>query len=115
MLLSADIMMEKVTINVQIPYMLEMSSFFTEALTPPVAIETPSGGGYAPVPVPSEGGNEEGPVMTVYFSISQPEIVLLADPESQNSRIIVVNVCIHSNHFTDFLKTKIKLPKKNKC
>lgn len=85
-------MMEKVRINLQIPYMLELSSFFTEAFATPVSTATPAGGGYAPVQVPGEGDSEEGPVMTLYFSMSKPEIVLLADPESQNSRIIVVNV-----------------------
>ncbi|XP_053396044.1 intermembrane lipid transfer protein VPS13A-like isoform X3 [Mercenaria mercenaria] len=90
----ADIMMEKVTINLQIPYILELSSFLTEALTSPVTIETPAGGGHTPVPAPPYSGSEEGPVMTVYFSMSQPEIVLLADPESHNSRIIVVNADI---------------------
>jgi hypothetical protein len=106
---SADIMMEKVTINVQIPYMMELSSFVTEALTPPVTMETPAGGGYSPVPVPTENDSEEGPVITVYFSISQPEIVLLADPETQNSRIIVVNVSIHSNHLYIYLSSLRRL------
>lgn len=87
-------MMEKVTVNIQIPYMLEMSDFFTEAFTSPVAIETPAGGSTTPRPVPVDDSNEEGPVMTVYLSIKEPELVLLADPESQNCRIIVVNVSV---------------------
>lgn len=91
-------MMEKVTVNIQIPYFLEMSNFFTEAITSPDAIETPAGGSTAArVVVPQNSSSEEGPVMTVYFSMKEPELVLLADPESHTCRIIVVNVSDFKN------------------
>ena len=88
--------MEKVTVIIQIHYLLEMSNFFTEAIASPVTIETPQPppGGYAAARVilPQEDNGENGPVMTVYFSMKEPELVLLADPECQDCRTIVVNV-----------------------
>ncbi|XP_052807431.1 intermembrane lipid transfer protein VPS13A-like isoform X2 [Mya arenaria] len=88
----ADIMMEKVTINIQIPYILELSDFFTCALTSPVSPAPPQDS-LIPGPLPAlvvDGG----PVMTVYCSVKQPELVILADPGSNSSRIIVINADI---------------------
>ncbi|KAL4233205.1 hypothetical protein ACF0H5_007889 [Mactra antiquata] len=87
----ADIMMEKVIMNVQIPYITELSNFFIEAFQTSDSVVAPPGGSTTYTTLTPSGENDEGPVMTVYFSISQPEMVLLADPEQQNSRIIVVN------------------------
>ena len=95
--ISADVMMEKVILNVQIPYILELSSFFTDALTSPedkkqatspIEDVTPT----VPVPVPVTSPDHQTPVMTVYCSVKQPEIMLFADPESESSRILVMNV-----------------------
>ena len=84
-------MMEKVILNVQIPYIMELSNFFMEALTDPEgAKSTPDS--EKPSSQLLVVPEEDGPVTTVYFSVKQPEIVLLADPESSNSRVIVVNV-----------------------
>ena len=89
--------MEKVILNIQIPYIMELSSFFTEAFsTPEDKKKTANLPGAAtsnvPVPVPVTSPDHQTPVMTVYFSVKQPEIVLFADPESENSRILVMNV-----------------------
>ena len=91
--------MEKVIVNVQIPYILELSSFFTGALTNPEdkkQATSPVGGitPTVPVPVPITSPDHQTPVMTVYCSVKQPEIVLFADPESKSSRILVMNVSI---------------------
>ena len=102
-------MMEKVIINVQIPYIMELSSFFTESLSDPdekKQVTSPAGGvsPAVPVPVPVTSPDHQTPVMTVYCSVKQPEIVLFADPESDNSRILVMNVSIVIVQLSDFLK-----------
>ena len=103
---SADIMMEKVILNVQIPYIMELSSFITEAFSAPQdkkPATSPSGTATLniPVSVPVTSPDHQTPVMTVYFSVKQPEIVLFADPESENSRTLVMNVSLLSESFQD--------------
>ncbi|XP_052241928.1 intermembrane lipid transfer protein VPS13A-like isoform X2 [Dreissena polymorpha] len=102
----ADVMMEKIKANIQIPYMLELTKFFTTAFTSPVPMETMPDGPAAPLPV-LVGGEEEGPVMTLYFSIKQPELVLLADPENQNSRIVVLNADISFEYTANIVQQKM--------
>ena len=94
-------MMEKVILNVQIPYILELSSFFTDALTSPEdkkQATSPVGAITPTVPVPVTSPDHQTPVMTVYCSVKQPEIVLFADPESESSRVLVMNVSKKSFH-----------------
>ena len=58
-----------------------------------------SGGGA----ITGRGGAEGGPVMTVYCSIKQPEIVMLADPSTVKSRILVINVSLTLENYCSVL------------
>ncbi|KAK3591108.1 hypothetical protein CHS0354_035920 [Potamilus streckersoni] len=92
----ADIMMERVIINLHIPYLMMVVNFFMDAFTEP---EQPNRKPHRqmstvpPSPLPVDP-SQPRPVMTIYCTIKQPEIVLFADQESASSRILVINANI---------------------
>lgn len=106
----ADLLVEKLRLNVHISYMLVLLKFFNGAMetvnqssstaspTEPngrngrAHIMPPS----APTASPGDPSNSASPALsslTVYGSLKQPEIVLFADPTEVDSRVVILHVC----------------------
>ncbi|KAL3882618.1 hypothetical protein ACJMK2_028943 [Sinanodonta woodiana] len=97
----ADIMMERVIMNLHIPYLMMVVNFFMDAFSQPeqpnrkpiIAHPYRQVSTVPPSPVPVDP-SQPRPVMTIYCTIKQPEIILFADHESLSSRILVINADI---------------------
>ncbi|XP_012945076.2 vacuolar protein sorting-associated protein 13A, partial [Aplysia californica] len=120
----ADLMVEKVRLNVHIPYMLILLDFFNGAMetvnqksqqvTSP---STPGGRSLAlphyqaqPIISSDEPGSSPGPAQstfTVSGSLKQPEIVLYADPTKANSRAAILYSDIAFEYKTDQIKQTV--------
>lgn len=101
-LFTADLVVEKLRLNVHIPYLLVLLEFFKGALetvsqstsTAPPSVPSGRPQVLAP-PLVSEDGQDSGAkqsAIAVYGSLKRPEIVLFADPTKADSRVAVLYV-----------------------
>lgn len=93
---SADIRMEKITVNIHIPYLQSLYQFFMQALekdtpTTPTPRDSTSTDGEdvldSPTPEPQPTG-----VFTLYGTIKQPEFILHGSAGATDDRILVLGV-----------------------
>lgn len=93
---SADIRMEKITVNIHIPYLQSLYQFFMQALekdtpTTPTPRDSTSTDGEdvldSPTPDPQPTG-----VFTLYGTIKQPEFILHGSAGATDDRILVLGV-----------------------
>ena len=98
---SADLMVEKLRLNVHIPLLLVLMDFFTTSLDTGTIVDTldmPS----APRGAASAGADNSAAAaanttFNVYGSLKQPEIVLYTDPTAADSRAFILYVSVHSS------------------
>jgi hypothetical protein len=105
---TADLMVEKIRVNVPVPFMLVLWEFFKGAIDTGTIIDTPDMP--APIPLPPStttaakpvatdnasaagaGGGAAGTSFNVYGSLKQIEVVLFADPMKADSKVFVLYV-----------------------
>ncbi|XP_076444664.1 LOW QUALITY PROTEIN: intermembrane lipid transfer protein VPS13A-like [Babylonia areolata] len=90
----ADLMVEKLRLNVHIPFMLVLSDFLWAAVDTGTLMDTPD---LPSAPRPPAAGadnsavaNGASPAFNVYGSFKQPEIVVFADPTLVESRVFAL-------------------------
>nr|XP_034335213.1 vacuolar protein sorting-associated protein 13A isoform X3 [Crassostrea gigas] len=107
----ADIRMEKITVNIHIPYLQSLYQFFMQALekdnptTPTPRDSTSTEGGDvidSPPPEPQPTG-----VFTLYGTIKQPEFILHGSAGVTDDRILVLGADIEFNMRNDSLEQKL--------
>ena len=85
----ADLMVEKLRLNVHIPLLLVLMDFFTTSLDTGTIVDTPD------MPTaPRPAGGAASTSFNVYGSLKQPEIVLYTDPTKADSRAFILYVSI---------------------
>ncbi|VDI41618.1 Hypothetical predicted protein, partial [Mytilus galloprovincialis] len=103
----ADIRMDKVTINLNIPYLLALNEFYQSAFqsdVPPVD-QSRQRTSLVSDQLDSSPNNS---VLQVKGIVKQPKIVLFADPEKDTSRILVLDTDIEFEMYTDSSIQKIQ-------
>ena len=91
-------MVEKLRLNVHIPFMLVLYDFIIGSLDTGTIVDAPD----IPAAARSSSGSDNsaaGTVSTsfnVYGSLKQPEVVIFADPSVADSRVFVVYVSLSS-------------------
>ncbi|XP_033739881.1 vacuolar protein sorting-associated protein 13C-like [Pecten maximus] len=111
----ADIRMEKVTLNLNVPFLLRLQEFYavsmgttSDLLPPPLPGDLDTDGSHVDSP------DLPAPVtpLKVFCTIKEPEIVLFADPSLEDSRIVVLKADIEvdmvNNEKTQKLVSKVK-------
>ncbi|BFZ09736.1 hypothetical protein BsWGS_12775 [Bradybaena similaris] len=113
----ADLLVEKLRLNVHISYMLVLLKFFNGAMetvnqssstASPTEPNGRNGQAHimppaAPTASPGDPSNSASPALsslTVYGSLKQPEIVLFADPTEVDSRVVI----LHSDMVFEYRK-----------
>ncbi|XP_052088041.1 intermembrane lipid transfer protein VPS13C-like isoform X4 [Mytilus californianus] len=103
----ADIRMDKVTINLNIPYLLALNEFYQSAFqsdVPPID-QSRQRTSLVSDQLDSSPNNS---VLQVKGIVKQPKIVLFADPEKDTSRILVLDTDIEFEMYTDSSVQKIQ-------
>ncbi|KAL8622223.1 hypothetical protein ACOMHN_043746 [Nucella lapillus] len=90
----ADLMVEKLRLNVHIPFMLVLIDFFTGAIDTGTVVDVPD---MPSASRPAAGGDNSassgggaGTAFNVYGSLKQPEIIVFADPSSAESKAFAI-------------------------
>ncbi|KAK6170959.1 hypothetical protein SNE40_019236 [Patella caerulea] len=95
----ADLMVEKLQLNVHIQYQLLLIDFLLSALQTPSTIQT-TDSQYQPVSQSSEPTTQTSS-LNFYGTLKQPRIVLFTDPTSEDSRVIIMNADVAFEYRTD--------------
>ncbi|KAK3096835.1 hypothetical protein FSP39_003796 [Pinctada imbricata] len=111
----ADIRMEKVTLNVHVPYLLALYNFYVAALGSDTDDVRTLARLTSVTSTSSEGETEmDAPLrppqtaIRVFGTIKEPEIVLFGDPDKSDSRILVFEADIEFDLQNDPFEQKIR-------
>ncbi|XP_033739373.1 vacuolar protein sorting-associated protein 13C-like [Pecten maximus] len=111
----ADIRMEKVTLNLNVPFLLRLQEFYAVSMGTTSDLPPPP----LPGDLDTDGSHVDSPdlpapvtPLKVFCTIKEPEIVLFADPSLEDSRIVVLKADIEvdmvNNEKTQKLVSKVK-------